>query len=152
MSTINPLDTTSSTWQSQATAGTQAPPRGAKPPGPPPDLTSNSEVSSWLESKLGSSDKVSELQSDIQSAMTEALKNGGSESDVHTAVDGVLQKYGIDPTEFKQELDSVMGASTHRGYDSRGQAVAGGGAQVSTTASTSLMSLISLDTERHTQA
>jgi len=59
------------------------------------------------------SSEAESVQSEIEAAIAEARKNAGNATDqgqaVRDAVDGVLQKHGVDLDKFREELRSSIG-------------------------------------------
>ncbi|HVP38452.1 MAG TPA: hypothetical protein VMS93_04635 [Candidatus Saccharimonadales bacterium] len=80
------------------------------------------ELKSELADLVGGEDKLSALDDKISSAVSDALKNVPAGTDarqaIRDAVDQTLQANGVDPTKFRETIESFMAKA--RGYDPSG--------------------------------
>jgi hypothetical protein len=84
-----------------------------------------SEFASALQSAGVDSSKVGDIQSQIDAAIQSVRQNGGSSGTdqrtaIKDAVDGVLQKNGVDVSKFDAALKAQHAGHAHRGHKGGG--------------------------------
>ena len=84
----------------------------------------SSTFKSALQQVTGSADTANSVEQQIQSAVQQALQSGGSPDAVKSAVDGVLQKNGIDPQALESALSQAREANAGHDNDAAAQGTA----------------------------